>query len=53
MKKSFRITKDNSNELQTIRDLKMCMSEVKVWMGHNRLKMNGDNNNNNNNKLGT
>ena len=30
MKKSFKITKDNSNELKTIRDLKTCISEVKV-----------------------
>ena len=30
MKKSFRIIKDNSNKLKTIRDLAMCISEVKV-----------------------
>ena len=42
MKKSFRINTDNSNELKTIRDLKMCISEVKVWMDHNRLRMNGE-----------
>ena len=40
MKKSLRTTKDNSNKLKTIRDLKTCTSEVKVWMDHNRLKMN-------------
>ena len=42
MKKSFRITNDNSNELKTIRDLEMCTSEVKVWMDYNRLRMNGE-----------
>ena len=41
-RESFRITNDNSNELKTIRDLKMCISEVKVWMDHNRLRMNGE-----------
>ena len=42
MKKSFRITNDNSNKLKTIRDLEMCTPEVKVWMDHNRLRMNGE-----------
>ena len=42
MKKSFRITNDNGNELNTIRDLKMCISKVKVWMYHNRLRMNAE-----------
>ena len=42
MKKSFRITNDNSDELKTIRDLEECLSQVKVWMNHNRLKMNGE-----------
>ena len=42
MKKSFGITIDNSNEWKTIRDLKTCTSEVKVWMDHNRLRMNGE-----------
>ena len=42
MKKSFRITNDNSNELKTIRDLEMCILEVKVWMDHNTLRMNGE-----------
>ena len=41
MKKSFRIVKDNSNELKTIINLEACISQVKVWMDHNRLKMNG------------
>ena len=30
MKKSFKITNDNSNELKTIRDLEECISQVKV-----------------------
>ena len=38
MKKSFRITNKNNNELKTIRDLEECTSQVKVWMNHNRLK---------------
>ena len=42
MKKSLRITKHNSNELKTIGDLEKCISEVKVWMDHNRLRMNGE-----------
>ena len=42
MKKSFKIMNDNSNELKTIRDLEECISQVKVWMNHNRLKMNGE-----------
>ena len=42
MKKSFKITNDNSNELKTIRDLEECISQVKVWMNQNRLKMNGE-----------
>ena len=42
MKKSFRITNNNSNELKTIRDLEECISQVKEWMNHNRLKMNGE-----------
>ena len=42
MKKSFKITNDNSNELKTIRDLDECISQVQVWMNHNRLKMNGE-----------
>ena len=42
MKKSFRITNENSNELKTVRDLEECISQVKVWMDHNRLKMNGE-----------
>ena len=42
MKKSFRITKDNSNWLKTITDLKTYTSEVKVWMDHNRFKIKGD-----------
>ena len=42
MKMSFRIINDNSNELKTIRDLKICISEVKVRMDYNRLKMNGE-----------
>ena len=41
MKKSFRIAKDNSNELKTIRDHETCTSEVK-WMDHNKLRMKGD-----------
>ena len=41
-KKSFRITNNNSNELKTIRDLEKCISKVKEWMNHNRLKMNGE-----------
>ena len=41
MKKSFRITNNNSNELKTIRDLEEYISQVKVWMNQNRLKMNG------------
>ena len=42
MKKSFRITYNNSNELKTISDLEECISKVKEWMNHNRLKMNGE-----------
>ena len=42
MKKSFRITNNNSNELKTIRDLEECISQVKVWMNQNRSKMNGE-----------
>ena len=42
MKKSFSITDDNSNELSTISDLEKCISKVKEWMNHNRLKMNGE-----------
>ena len=42
MKKSFRITNDNRNELKAIRDLEMCISEVKVWMDHDRLRLNGE-----------
>ena len=38
MKKSFRITNNNSNELKTIRDLEECISQVKVCMNQNRLK---------------
>ena len=40
MKKSFGITNDNSNELKTIRGFEECISQVKVWMDHTRLKMN-------------
>ena len=42
MKKSCRITNDNSNALKTIGDLEKCISEFKVWMDHNRLRINGE-----------
>ena len=42
MKKSFRITNNNSNALKTIRDLEECISQLKVQMNQNRLKMNGE-----------
>ena len=42
MKTSFSITDNNSNELSTISDLEECISKVKEWMNHNRLKMNGE-----------
>ena len=42
MKKSFSITDNNINELKTIRGLEECISKVKEWMNHNRLKMNGE-----------
>ena len=42
MKKPFSITDNNSNELSTISDLEECISKVKEWMNHNRLKMNGE-----------
>ena len=42
IKKSFRISNNNSNELKTIRDLEECISQIKVWMNQNRLKMNGE-----------
>ena len=40
MKKSFSITDNYSNEFKTISDLEECISKVKEWMNHNRLKMN-------------
>ena len=42
MKKSFSLTDNNSNELNTVSDLEECISKVKEWMNHNRLKMNGE-----------
>ena len=42
MKKSFSIIDNNRNGLNTIRDLEDCLSKVKEWMNHNRLKMNGE-----------
>ena len=42
MKKSFSITDNNSNDLKTISDLEECISKVKEWMKHDRLKMNGE-----------
>ena len=42
MKKSFRITENNSSESSTINDLEECISKVKEWMNQNRLKMNGE-----------
>ena len=38
MKKSFKITNENNNELKTIRDLEECILQVNL----NRLKMNGE-----------
>ena len=42
MMKSLRVTNNNSFELKTISDLEECISKVKEWMNHNRLKMNGE-----------
>ena len=42
MKKSFSISENNGNEFSTISDLEECISKVKEWMNHNRLKMNGE-----------
>ena len=42
MKKSFSIPDKNSNELKTISDFEECISKVKEWMNHNRLKLNGE-----------
>ena len=42
MKKSFSISENNGNEFSTISDLEECISKVKEWVNHNRLKMNGE-----------